>query len=160
MTKRKPKHKTLEPIVTERYYTDPGTNGRPVYMTCAGYNCPHDVWATFEKAEQHLLAGIREQLSKNQNMAMGMSIYMVWPDLNIKFVYTYWAKCEVKGNNLILKFERTPAVELKDGHQTGNYKSGTKEEKWEESPRSQLSFVCPESQLSLENCDGTSSVCP
>ena len=128
----------LPPITKERLFVDVGVFDKPVYLTSAdGTNLPDDVWSTFKKAECHCLAKIRSACSRYAtdiySRAWIHCIYMIWADLNRKFVYEYTAAYKVVNGYINLKIERSPAIEIgEDGHKTGNYKAGTKEERWTE----------------------------
>jgi hypothetical protein len=115
-------------------YVEVGSFARPVFLTGGGCGTPPDVWKTFEDGENSILGYIRSSLSKNIHTAFILTMYMVWPDLNRKFAYQYTASAKNVEDTTILSIKRSPALELdSDGHQTGNYKCGTKEEVWTES---------------------------
>ena len=114
----------LPPITRDRYYEqEPYTKIKPVFLT----GC-HNVWTTFEEAEQHLLAYFRSSFSENQNHVNSQDIYMVYPGLSTKFRFTYWARCKVKRGHIYLEIERSPGVNVK----TQNYLAGTEEVTWTE----------------------------
>ncbi len=79
-----------------------------VYLTCAGWLEPYDVWLTFEEAERDLLNKIRQDFSKPVvDCAFSHTIWKVMPKLQIKIRFEYSGRTFLQDGVCTIEFSRT-----------------------------------------------------